>query len=115
MSSIIFHGSLRDHGLLEIVLGRPVDPRHLGPVRAEGFATLRLADEAYPMLVPAPGRQAEGVLLHHVTEADLDRLAFFAGAKYDLAPVTVTTASGSATNGAAHGDELGVEAGRPPH
>jgi nudix-type nucleoside diphosphatase (YffH/AdpP family) len=94
VSAIFFYGSLRDHGLLEIVLGRPVDPSHLGPARAEGFATLRLADEAYPMLLPAPGRQAEGVLFHHVTEADLDRLAFFEEAEYDLAPITVTTASG---------------------
>ena len=71
MSAIFFYGSLRDHGLLEIVLGRPVDPSHLGPARAEGFTTLRLADGACPMLVPAPGRQAEGVLFHHAAEADL--------------------------------------------
>ena len=95
MSAIFFYGSLRDHALLEIVLGRSVDPSDLEPARAEGFATLRLADEVYPMLLPAPGAQADGVLLHRATEADLDRLAFFEEAEYDLASITVTTAEGA--------------------
>jgi nudix-type nucleoside diphosphatase (YffH/AdpP family) len=94
VSAIFFYGSLRDHELLEIVLGRRVDPSHLEPARADEFATLRLATEVYPMLIPAADRQADGVVVRHITEVDIARLAFFEEAEYDLAPITITCASG---------------------
>ncbi|HUS55258.1 MAG TPA: gamma-glutamylcyclotransferase family protein [Thermohalobaculum sp.] len=94
MSTIFFYGSLRDHELLEIVLGRPVDQSHLELAQAAGFAALHLATEAYPMLIPVPDRQAEGVLFRHGSEADILRLTFFEEAEYDLAPITVVAASG---------------------
>jgi nudix-type nucleoside diphosphatase (YffH/AdpP family) len=94
---IFFYGSLRDPVLLELVLARPVDRAHLIPACAEGYATLRLVDEAYPMLLPADGTCAEGILFEHATETDLDRLAFFEEAEYGLAPITVTAADGPRT------------------
>jgi hypothetical protein len=36
VSTIFFYGSLRDPELLEIVLGRPVDPSHLEPAMSTG-------------------------------------------------------------------------------
>ncbi|MFQ5349893.1 MAG: gamma-glutamylcyclotransferase family protein [Thermoanaerobaculia bacterium] len=33
----------------------------------------------YPVVVPAPGRQAEGVLYRHLTAADFDRLDAYEG------------------------------------
>lgn len=94
MSNIFFYGSLRDHRLLEIVLGHPVDPAHLEPAQAAGFAALHLATEAYPMLVPAMDRRADGVLFRHCSETDIARLTFFEEAEYDLTPITVTAISG---------------------
>ncbi len=94
VNSIFFYGSLRDRDLLEAVLGRPVDPSHLEPARVTGFAALRLATEAYPVLLPAPGRVAEGVIFHQPTEADVARLVFFEEAEYALMPITVATARG---------------------
>ena len=94
VSTIFFYGSLRDLELLEIVLGRRIDPADLEPVHADGFAARRLATEMYPMLVPTPGERAEGVLFRQAAEADITRLAFFEEAEYDLTPITVITADG---------------------
>ncbi len=94
MKSLFFYGTLRDPAMLEAVLGRVVDPPALEPAAVTDHATLRLVDEDYPMLVPAPGRSAEGVLLAAPSETDIDRIAFFEEAEYALAPITVETARG---------------------
>jgi nudix-type nucleoside diphosphatase (YffH/AdpP family) len=94
VTPIFFYGSLRDPGLLEIVLGRAVDPAHLEPARVAGHAARRIAGETYPVLLPAPGAVASGVVFHHPSAADLARLAYFEEVEYRLAPITVETASG---------------------
>ncbi|MGF1447753.1 MAG: gamma-glutamylcyclotransferase [Pikeienuella sp.] len=94
MLPVFFYGSLRDHELTEIVLGRRVPDAACQPAQAEGYATRRAALEAYPMLVPEPGSVAEGLVLLTPTEADLDRLAFFEEAEYALEPIAVTTPDG---------------------
>lgn len=94
MPPVFFYGSLRDPEMLALVLGHPVEPARLEPAVAENHATLRLVDEDYPLLAPAPGRRAEGVLLYGLTEAELDRIRFFEEEEYALAPITVRTARG---------------------
>jgi nudix-type nucleoside diphosphatase (YffH/AdpP family) len=89
---IFFYGSLRDPEMLELVLGRPARPV---PAIAEGEATVCLSGEDYPILVPAPGQRAEGVLLDDVSAEELARIAFFEEAEYALAPITVLTAAGA--------------------
>ena len=95
MKPIFFYGTLRDPALLEVVLGRPVGSSELEPAIAEDHAALRLVDEDYPMLVPAPGKCAEGVLFQCTTEAERARIAFFEEAEYALAPITVATPAGA--------------------
>jgi nudix-type nucleoside diphosphatase (YffH/AdpP family) len=94
MTSIFFYGSLRDAGLLEIVLGRRVDPDQLEPARAEGFAARSIRGEVYPVLLPVPGRQTEGLLLHNPSERDVSRLSYYEEAEYRLMPITVEAGSG---------------------
>lgn len=94
MPPVFFYGSLRDPEMLALVLGHPVEPSRLEPAVAENHATLRLIDEDYPLLAPAPGRRAAGVLLYGLTEAELDRIRFFEEEEYALAPITVRTARG---------------------
>jgi nudix-type nucleoside diphosphatase (YffH/AdpP family) len=94
MAEVFFYGSLRDRALTEVVLGRALPDGAVTPAIAEGHATRRLADEAYPVLVHAPGRRAEGVLVRGLGEDDLARLAFFEEAEYGLQPITVETADG---------------------
>ncbi len=94
MDAIFFFGSLRDQALLEVVLGRPIPASAMVAVTAPGHAAFRLADEVYPALVPAPGQDAEGVLIHGLTAGDHDRLAFYEEAEYGLAPIEVVTDEG---------------------
>ncbi|MEM7743920.1 MAG: NUDIX domain-containing protein [Pseudomonadota bacterium] len=95
MTSLFFFGSLRDQELLEIVLGRVVDPGDLRPATAPGFATRTLADEAYPHLSASRDAVAEGVLATGLSAADIHRLKYFEEDEYDLAPLVVQTAVGA--------------------
>jgi len=94
MDSIFFYGTLRDRVLLDVVLGRKVDPAVLEPAWLAGYAAMRLTSEVYPMLLPEPGARAEGVVFSRVSAADFERLAFFEEAEYALTPVTVMTVAG---------------------
>lgn len=94
MTPIFFYGSLRDAGLLEIVLGRRVEPAHLERASAAGFAARCIRGEVYPVLLPVPGRLTEGLLFHHPSEKDIARLSYYEEAEYRLAPIAVETGSG---------------------
>jgi nudix-type nucleoside diphosphatase (YffH/AdpP family) len=94
VSSIFFYGSLRDHRLLETVLGRAVDPDHLEPAWVAGYVVRRVANEVYPVLLPASECRADGAIFHQATAADLECLAFFEEAEYQLVPITVEAAGG---------------------
>lgn len=92
--TLFLYGTLRHLPLLGIVAGRPVDPR---PARLDGHAAFRVAGADYPVILPAPGEVAEGLIL--TCDADMRaRLDFYeAGFGYDLRPVTVATAQGPVT------------------
>lgn len=94
MKPIFFYGTLRDPELLGIVIGRAPAPGRLVAAWVQGHAAFRHAGEAYPILQPAPGATAEGVLFRPETQADRDRLAYFEEAEYGLADITVQTADG---------------------
>ena len=94
---IFFYGSLRDAMLLDIVLGRSVKSVDFTPAWAKGYATRMMARERYPLLVPAPGHSAEGMLLHHPSNEDIDRLTFFEEAEYALTEITAETDTGPVT------------------
>lgn len=94
VDTIFFYGSLRDRTLLDVVLGRAVDPGRIVPARAPGFVPRRVAGEAYPVLSPEPGRVAEGVVVSGLSPADYERLQFYEEAEYRLTPIAVETATG---------------------
>lgn len=77
-------GTLRDADVLEVVLGYAMNEADRVPARLRGFRIARLPDESYPVLVASHGESAEGVLLRGLSEADLDRIAFFENAEYEF-------------------------------
>lgn len=94
MTDLFFYGTLRDPGLLEIVLGRAADttrahlPEH-AVVEAEG--------QSFPLLIAKENARAEGVLVRDLSERDIARLDFYEGAfDYALMSLTVDTADGAA-------------------
>ncbi len=71
---IFIFGTLRDLDHLEIVLGR----RHEGrPAVLENMRVSLSKDVELPLLAEAPGRQADGLLLDGLTNAELERLDFY--------------------------------------
>lgn len=89
MSDVFFFGTLRDRDLLEIVLGRPVDPTTMLPARAPDFAVFELDDEAYPYMVDASGSSAEGSLVTDLSAEDWARLEYYEEAEYGLSKISV--------------------------
>ncbi len=87
-------GSLMDREVLACVLDRPVDDVTMVQASIPGFRKVRLPHESYPMLVPDAEFEAPGVLLVGLSKADLDRIVFFEGEEYELAPCQVHALDG---------------------
>ena len=93
MAPLFVFGTLRDPDVLATVLGR-ADGARVEPAHLPGRAALAVAGRDYPVLVVDPGARAPGALLHGLDAVDRDRLGWFEGEAYALAPVRVETAAG---------------------
>lgn len=87
-------GSLRDVDILEAVLGDGIAHVTAEPAALGGFRVRRARHEIFPILIPEPQvveaqGEVPGLLLHGLTEADLDRILFYEGGGYALRPLTV--------------------------
>ncbi len=91
---LFFFGSLTDRELLELVLGRDCSAIDFRPAQLHGFATNRVKDESYPLLVPAPGSAVDGQLVGVLTEIDIARIRFFEDDEYVLEETRVQTVVG---------------------
>ncbi len=90
MKNLFFYGSLRHMPLLELVLDRPVAGIDVLPAQLADFVVSSVAEGPFPMIAPAPGQVAQGVVLRDVTATDLARLDFYEGSfDFDLCPVTL--------------------------
>lgn len=96
MIPMFVYGTLRDVPLLEAVVGHPVTAAERGVARLGGYAARWAVGQAFPVLVPAPGAVAEGLLLTGLDAQDMARLAFYEGGfGYHLETVTVQSEAGS--------------------
>lgn len=85
MSTLFFYGTLRFQPLLECVLARPLD---LIPATLRDYRVVWAEGESFPMMIPAEGELAEGVLARDLSDEDIARLDFYEGAfAYDLVDV----------------------------
>ena len=90
---LFVYGTLRDARVRAAVAGEAGD---VEPARLEGWAVRPLASEVVPLLVPAPGEVADGLVWRGLTTAQADRLALYEGAfGYRLTPLTVKTDAGA--------------------
>jgi len=76
MADFFFYGTLCHLPLLEIVLGRPVAPQ---PARLPDHAVFWAKGQPFPLIVEAPGQQADGLFLPGMSEEDIARLDFYEG------------------------------------
>ena len=90
---LFVYGTLRDAGLRAAVAG---DAGTVEPARLDGWAVRPLTGDVVPLLLPAPGEVADGLLWRGLTPAQADRLSLYEGAfGYRLTPVTVATDAGA--------------------
>jgi len=81
---LFVYGSMLDRDVSEVVLGRPLDPARVRTAWLPDHRRLRIPEEDYPILAPAPGEHVPGALLYDLTEADLDRVRYFESYEYAL-------------------------------
>ena len=87
--ALFFFGSLMDRDLLSVVLGRGTGHLAFDSARLTGVARRTVRGEAYPVLVERPSSHVEGLLVHGLSTAERDRIAFYEGTDYDLRPCNV--------------------------
>jgi nudix-type nucleoside diphosphatase (YffH/AdpP family) len=91
--TLFLYGTLRHLPLLRLVAGAEVAPR---PARLPGHAVFTVEGADYPIIRPAPGEVAEGLILS-CTDGVRDRLDFYeAGFGYELCEVMAETDDGPA-------------------
>ena len=90
-----YFGLLRDRQVLELVVDRPIAAYPFPPAKLRDARLVRLRGQTYPMLVPAPGRWVDGVVVDGLGDADVARILFFESVEYEPKPLEVVGADGS--------------------
>jgi len=97
MADLFFYGTLCHRPLLRLVLGAGRADLSAIPARLAGYRAVWAAGRSFPLILPAKGDAAEGLLARDLTEADLARLDFYEGGfGYRLTDVEVATEDGLA-------------------
>lgn len=87
--NLFFYGTLRDEGLLDIVLGESAEGVRISPAELEGHGVFWAKGQSFPMIAPAHGTLI-GVLVEGLTDTHVARLNFYEGGfAYDLRDITV--------------------------
>ncbi|WP_404379096.1 gamma-glutamylcyclotransferase family protein [Caenispirillum salinarum] len=92
--ALFVFGSLMDKDILSIVLDREPTDVAVTDAVVRGFQRRRVSDEFYPVLVPRPDGTVVGRLVEGLSADDLERVHFYEGDVYELAPVHATTTCG---------------------
>ena len=90
MTDFFFYGTLLDHDVMALVIGRRLPPSAFVPARLKGHVRRRANGVSYPILVRDPGGEVEGVVVGGLTRRDVERLSAYEGPRYRIAPLKVT-------------------------
>lgn len=82
-------GTLMDTSVLALVSAQPLQELTVVPAMLRDHVQREVIGESFPVLVPEPGGTASGSLIHGLDETALERILFFEGDEYRLAPLTV--------------------------
>ncbi len=89
-----FYGTLRDVDVRTLVLGRPQETGLIAPATLPGHLVAPVRDADYPIILPAPGAQAAGILVQDVELEAAARASFFEGEGYDYLAAEVAVLLG---------------------
>lgn len=90
-----FFGTMRDRDVFELVVGRRVADADMEPAALPGYRLARAIDESYPALLPHAGGRIEGVLVHRLSAAEVERIMWFEGKEYASQTVEVVLRGGA--------------------
>lgn len=95
MSGVFLYGTLRHLSLLETVLRRSVASSELISAEFDNHRTVWALGQGFPLILPAAGQTASGLLLHSPSDEDLALLDYYEGGfGYVRGPISVRLASG---------------------
>ncbi len=83
------YGTLRDPDILCALLDGATARLKAQPAQALDFRAVYYPQRHYPALVTAPGRNADGLLIHGLTAEDFVLLDAFEGDEYRRSPITI--------------------------
>lgn len=101
---LFFYGTLMDPDVSAVVLGHRLAGDQFAPAFVKGFRRVVVAGRTYPMLLVHSLGTVNGVLVHDLDAAAVQRLMIFEGAEYHLLPLGVHTGDGVRRAGVFLGD-----------
>lgn len=90
--TFFFYGSLMDEELLEAVLGRAASHLTFTPGWLDGYVAETAHGYTFPTLIERRGERVDGVIAKGLTQADIDRIAYFEDTEYAPVVVDISTA-----------------------
>lgn len=84
-----FYGTLLDHDVTALVLGRRLPPAAYVPASLLGHARWRAKGASYPVVVADPRREVAGAIVGGLSERDVAYLAAYEGPGYRIVPLKV--------------------------
>ncbi len=88
--TIFFYGTLLDHDVMALVIGRRLPPSAFVPARLKGHVRRRVKGVSYPISVRDPGGEVEGVVVGRPDQTRCRAAVGFRGTRYRIAPLKVT-------------------------
>lgn len=82
-------GTLLDPDLVSVVIGSDISGFRTEPARVHGQKAVRAAHAAYPILVEHPEAVTHGLLIHGLTDEQVERIAFYETHEYELSGIHV--------------------------
>jgi hypothetical protein len=92
-----FYGTLLDHDVMALVIGRRLPPSAFVPAVLSGHVRRRVRGASYPIVVRDQGGEVEGAVVGGLTRRDVARLAAYEGPRYRIAPLKVRKAGAVVT------------------
>ena len=90
-----FFGTLMDHDVLEVVLGRALPASTLQTAILRGYERVTVRDESFPALRLQPGTKVSGIVTQPLDEADLRRISFYESDEFTMVPHTIELTNGA--------------------
>jgi hypothetical protein len=92
-----FYGTLLDHDVTALVLGRRLPPAAFVPAILPGYSRWRVQGGSYPISVPDRKGEVPGAIVGGLSARDVARLAAYEGPGYRIATLKVRVGEHSTT------------------